>query len=49
MRICEHCLQALRSHGEKVYAKVIYVDENDPEESTCEFCGEDGNDTMFDL
>ena len=49
MRVCEHCLNAIKSHGEKVWTKVIYVDESDPEESKCEFCEDEGFDTLWDI
>ena len=35
MKVCEHCIEAIRSHGEK-----LIILENLFEEGTCEWCGE---------
>ena len=49
MLVCEHCLEAIRSRGERVRSIVIWVDETDPEESRCEWCEESGNDILHDI
>lgn len=50
MKICEYCLEAIRSHGEKVTIKDIhYVDEEDEIESRCEYCEECENDTLYEV
>ena len=47
--VCEYCLQAIRSRGEKFRSMPIYVDESDPEESKCGWCEESGNDTLYEI
>ena len=49
MCVCRICLMAIESH-EGTQARIPrYVDENDPVESTCDWCYEDGFDTLFEL
>lgn len=50
MRVCEYCLQAIKSHGERIaILETLYVDETDPTESRCEWCKESGNDELHDI
>ena len=46
--ICEYCLAARESHGEKLAAYPVYVDETDPDASRCHWCGDDGNDILYE-
>lgn len=50
MLVCEYCLEAIRSHGERVAVlDTLSVDETDPEESRCEWCEEHGNDQLHEI
>jgi len=49
LRVCEHCLMGIESHEGPQYTKAIYVDEDDPEESKCEWCEENGFDTLYEF
>lgn len=49
LRVCEHCLMGIESHEGSQYTKAIFVDENDPEESKCEWCEENGFDTLYEF
>ena len=47
--VCEHCLQAIES---REGTQAIYrhsVDEDDPIESHCDWCEQDGFDTLYEL
>ena len=44
MKLCEHCIEAIRSHGEKVIVLDIV---EDSEEMACEWCEEDGE-TLYE-
>jgi hypothetical protein len=47
--VCDNCLQAIKSHGEEVSCKKIYVDENDEKMSKCDFCEENGFDVLHEI
>ena len=50
MRVCQYCLQAIESHERRFfYMGGEPVDENDENESRCEWCEEIGNDILFDI
>ena len=50
MLVCESCFQAMKTCGNDVSsAVVIVVDETDPDESKCEKCKENGNNTLYDI
>lgn len=50
MRVCQYCLQAIENHERRfIFIGGEYVDENNPEESRCEWCEENGNDVLFDI
>ena len=40
--LCEHCIAAIRSRGERVYDGGFFMDADEAEESgiTCEWCDE---------
>lgn len=42
MKLCKHCIQAIRSHGEKVFKgpMLMDIDEAERTETSCEWCGE---------
>lgn len=42
MMICEHCLEAIRSRGEKVFDTPTY------ESGTCEWCDEE-DDNLYEV
>ena len=50
LRVCDHCLSAIMSR-EGTLPYIIYdVDDvEDPEESKCEWCEQDGFDTLYEL
>ena len=47
--VCSHCLMAIESHEGNQATLLHYVDENDDEESKCEWCEETGFDTLYEL
>ena len=49
LRVCEHCLQAIISREGYLPTLTLYVDEEDENESTCEWCEENGFDTLYEL
>ena len=49
MYVCDYCLQAIESHEGKQRAKAITVDEDDDEESFCDWCEESGFDTLYEI
>ena len=49
LRMCEHCLLAIESREGSQYSKAVYVDEENPEESRCDWCNADGFDTLYEL
>ena len=49
LRVCEHCLMAIESHEGNQHARRIYVDEEDPTESRCDWCEEDGFDMLYEI
>lgn len=49
MKICWHCLLAIESREGPQSSRIIYVDENDDEESRCEWCEESGNDALYEI
>ena len=49
LRVCEYCLQAIECHEGPQRALRLYVDEDDPIESRCDWCEEDGFDVLFDI
>ena len=49
LRVCEHCLMAIESHEGTQATLRIYVDEEDENESRCDWCEETGFDVLFEL
>lgn len=49
LRVCWHCLLAIESREGSQRSLPVYVDEEDPEESFCEWCREDGFDTLYEI
>lgn len=49
LRVCYRCLQGIECHEGKQAVMEIYVDEDDETESTCEWCEENGFDTLYEL
>ena len=47
--VCEHCLRGIESHEGSLATIRHYVDEDDEQESRCEWCGEHGFDILFEL
>lgn len=47
--VCEHCLMAIESREGNQATLRHYVDEEDENESKCEWCGESGFDTMYEF
>ena len=49
MWVCEHCLLGIESHEGAQATLVHYVDEQNDDESKCDFCDEIGFDTLYEL
>ena len=49
MWICEHCLMAIESREGNQATLRHWVDEQDDEESKCDWCNEVGFDTLYEL
>ena len=49
MWVCEHCLTAIESREGNQATLRHYVDENDDVESECDWCHENGFDTLYEL
>lgn len=49
MWVCEHCLMAIESREGNQATLRHAVDENDDVESECDWCGENGFDTLYEL
>lgn len=47
--VCDHCYAAIWSREGDLPTLKHYVDEQDNEESKCEWCGETGFDTLYEL
>ena len=47
--VCEHCLMANESREGTQAVLKHYVDEEDENESKCEWCEEHGFDTLYEL
>lgn len=47
--VCRSCLMAIESHEGKQATMTHYVDEDDKEESKCEWCEDHGFDTLYEL
>ena len=49
LRVCDHCLAAIQSREGYLPTITLYVDEEDPVASKCEWCEQDGFDTLYEL
>ena len=49
MWVCERCLMGIESHEGNQATMKHYVDEDDEEESKCDWCEENGFDTLYEL
>lgn len=49
MWVCEHCLMAIESREGNQATLKHYVDEDDDIESKCDWCEENGFDTLYEL
>jgi hypothetical protein len=47
--VCEHCLMGIESHEGDQATLRHYVDEDDDVESECDWCHENGFDTLYEL
>lgn len=47
--VCSHCLMAIEAHEEKQATLEHYVDENNEQESKCDWCEESGFYTLYEL
>ena len=47
--VCEHCLAAIESREGNQVTLRHGVDENDDEESKCDWCEDTGFDTLYEL
>ena len=47
--VCEHCLMAIESREGNLATLRHYVDEEDENESKCEWCEDTGFDTLYEL
>ena len=49
MWVCEKCLMGIECHEGTQATMRHYVDEEDTTESRCDWCEEDGFDTLYEL
>ena len=49
MWVCSHCLAAIWSREGNQATLTHYVDEDDEQESYCDWCEESGFDTLYEL
>ena len=49
LRVCEHCLWGIEAHEGKQRALQVWVDEDEPEQSRCDWCEEDGFDSLYEI
>lgn len=49
LRVCKYCLMGIEAHEGRQATITLWVDEDDEEESKCEWCEESGNDTLYEL
>lgn len=47
--VCDHCLAAITSREGNQATMTHFVDCDDPIESKCDWCEEDGFDTLYEL
>ena len=49
MWVCEHCLMAIESHEGNQATMRHWVDEDDEQESYCDWCEEGGHSVLYEL
>ena len=49
MWVCEHCLWSIESREGQQATKHHYIDEEDIDESKCDWCEQDGFDLLYEL
>lgn len=49
MRVCEHCLWAIESREGNLFSRLVHVDEENPAESICDWCEEEGFDYLYEI
>lgn len=49
LKVCWHCLLGIESHEGKQFTKELWIDEDDMENSKCDWCEETGFDTLYEL
>ena len=50
MKVCADCLRTINDHEGRQIVKKIYVEDNeDPNQSLCDFCGNDGFDVLYEI
>lgn len=47
MLVCEWCYEEMQSRGECSHGKLLYVDEDDDNESFCDMCKSYNNDILY--
>jgi hypothetical protein len=49
LRVCRHCLMAIESREGRQITRTIEVDSENEEESKCEWCEDNGFDTLYEF
>ena len=49
LRVCYRCLMGIECHEGKQFVKEIFIDEDDENESKCEWCEESNFDTLYEF
>ena len=49
LRVCRSCLMGIEAHEGRQHVEPIYVDEDDVENSKCDWCEEEGFDVLYEL
>ena len=49
LKVCDRCLEAIESHDGKQATLTIYVDEENEQESTCNWCNENGFSVLHEI
>ena len=49
LTVCAKCLIAIEAHEGHQRTLTLWVDSDDPEESRCDWCEDDGFDEMYEI
>ena len=49
LKVCDRCLEAIESHDGKQATLTIYVDEENEQESACNWCNENGFSVLHEI